>query len=250
MREATGRRLSRLSDAANDALAVAAVVGTTFDLALVEQVRGTDLIDPIAEACRAGLVVEEPGALARFRFAHALVRQVLLAELVTLKRVRLHRTIAELLEAAPPAGDPDARLADLAYHWFECASTGSANKAVAACRRAADRAMERLAYEEAGDLYAMALQALDAVDDVDPDEQAALHLARCDALLTAGDVGAARGAIDALELAARGSERLAAWYTTYEGLLAVLAEPDRLTEIVQSIGAAAGAMRAVGDLTR
>src|SRR5262249_45377545 len=39
-----------------------------------------------------------------------------------------------------------------------------------------------------------------------------------------------------------------AWYTTYEGLLAVLAEPDRLTEIVQSIGAAAGAMRDVGDL--
>ena len=110
VREATGRRLSRLSDAANDALAVAAVVGTTFDLALVEQVRGADLIDPIAEACRAGLVVEEPGALARFRFAHALVRQVLLAELVTLKRVRLHRTIAELLEAAPTAADPDARL--------------------------------------------------------------------------------------------------------------------------------------------
>jgi DNA-binding SARP family transcriptional activator/tetratricopeptide (TPR) repeat protein len=248
VREATGRRLSRLSDATNDALAVAAVVGTTFDLALVEQVRGTDLIEPIAEACRAGLVVEEPGALARFRFAHALVRQVLLAELVTLKRVRLHRTIAELLEAAPAAGDPDARLADLAYHWFECASTGSADKAVEACRRAAERALERLAYEEAGDLYAMALQALEAVEDVDPDEHAALHLARCDALLTAGDVAAARGAIDALELAARGSERLAAWYTTYEGLLAVLAEPDRLTEIVQSIGAAAGAMRAVGDL--
>jgi len=248
VREATGRRLSRLSDAANETLAIAAVVGTTFDLALVEQVRGTDLIDPIAEACRAGLVVEEPGALARFRFAHALVRQVLLAELVTRKRGSLHRTIAELLEAAPATGDPDARLADLAYHWFECASTGSANKAVEACRRAGDRAMERLAYEEAGDLYAMALQALDAVDEVDPDETAALHLARCDALLTAGDVGAARGAIDALELAARGSERLAAWYTTYEGLLAVLAEPDRLTEIVQSIGAAAGAMRAVGDL--
>ena len=98
--------------------------GTTFDLALVEQVDGTDLIDEIAEACQAGLVVEEPGAPGRFRFAHALVRQVLLAELVTVKRVRLHRTIAELLDAAPIVGDPDARLADLAYHWFECASPG------------------------------------------------------------------------------------------------------------------------------
>lgn len=248
VREATGRRLSRLSDAANDALAVAAVAGTTFDLALVEQVQGVELVDPIAEACQAGLVMEEPGTLGRFRFAHALVRQVLLAELVSLKRVRLHRTIAELLETAPPAADADARLADLAYHWYECASTGSADRAVIACRHAADRAMERVAYEEAGDLYAMALQALEWIDDADPETRAALHLARCDALLTAGDVTGARGAIDALELAAAGSERLAAWYTTYEGLLAVLAEPDRLTEIVRSIGAAAGAMRAVGDL--
>ncbi len=249
VREATGRRLSRLSDAANDALAVAAVAGTTFDLALVEQVQGAELVDPIAEACRAGLVIEETGSLGRFRFAHALVRQVLLAELVSLKRVRLHRTIAELLEAAPVAADADVRLADLAYHWFECASAGSADRAVAACRRAADRAMERVAYEEAGDLYGMALQALEWIDDADPETRAELHLARCDALLTAGDVAGARSAIDALELAAAGSERLAAWYTTYEGLLAVLAEPDRLTEIVRSIGAAAGAMTAAGDLT-
>ncbi len=249
VREATGRRLSRLTDALNDALAVAAVVGTTFDLALVENVQGKELVDPIAEACQAGLVIEESGSLGRFRFAHAIVRQVLLAELVSLKRVRLHRTIAELLEASPPAADADVRLADLAYHWFECASAGSADRAVAACRRAADRAMERVAYEEAGDLYGMAIQALEWIDDADPDIRAALHLARCDALLTAGDVAGARSAIDALELASAGSERLAAWYTTYEGLLAVLAEPDRLTEIVRSIGAAAGAMRAVGDLT-
>jgi DNA-binding SARP family transcriptional activator/ketosteroid isomerase-like protein len=249
VREATGRRLSRLSDAANEALSVAAVVGASFDLALVEQVRGEELVDAIAEAVQAGLVVEESGAFARFRFAHAIVRQVLLSELVSLKRVRLHRAIAELLEAAPPAADADARLADLAYHWYECASAGSADRAVEACRQAADRAMERFAYEEAGDLYGMALQALEWVDGADPEVGAALHLARCDALLTAGDVAGARDAIDALEGAAAGSERLAAWYTTYEGLLAVLGEPDRLTEIVQSIGAAAGAMRDVGDLT-
>ena len=122
VREATGRRLSRLDERTNDALGVAAVVGQSFDLGVVEQVCGSELIDEVAEACRAGLVVEEPGAPDRFRFAHALVRQVLLAELVTLKRVRLHRTIAELLEAAPATGDPDARLVDLAHHWYECAS--------------------------------------------------------------------------------------------------------------------------------
>ena len=248
VREATGRRLSRLAGSTNRALSVAAVAGTTFDLALVEQVDGNDLLDEIAEACHAGLVVEEPGMAGRFRFAHAIVRQVLLAELVTVKRARLHRQIAELLDAAPIVGDPDALLVDRAYHWSECASLGDAAKAVGACRRAADRAMERLAYEEAGDLYGMALQVVDDSDDPTGETAAGLHLARCDALLTAGDVASARIAIDALEGAAHGSERLAAWYTTYEGLLAVLAEPDRLTEIVQSIGAAASAMRAIGDL--
>ena len=250
VREATGRRLARLSDATNGALSVAAVVGTSFDLDLVEQAQGSELVDEIAEACQAGLVIEEPGSVGRFRFAHALVRQVLLAELVTVKRVRLHRRIAELLEASPVRDHADARLADLAYHWSHCASLGGTTRAVDACRRAGDRAMERLAYEEAGDLYAMALQVLDDIepDDHERDTRAALHLARCDALLTAGDVPGARLAIDALEEAARGSERQAAWYTTFEGLLAVLSEPDRLTEIVQSIGAAAEAMRALGDL--
>jgi len=87
VRETTGRRLSRLSADANTALSVAAVVGTTFDLALVEAVCGLELVDAIAEAVTAGLALEEAGTLDRFRFAHAIVRQVLMAELVSLKRV-------------------------------------------------------------------------------------------------------------------------------------------------------------------
>ena len=110
--------------------------------------------------------------------------------------------------------------------------------------------MERLAYEEAGDLYGMALQAArrrrrDADDEV--------GRAHCRPLRRAAHRGRRRRRprrrIDALE-PRRPTARSGwqAWYTTYEGLLAVLAEPDRLTEIVQSIGAAAAAMRAVGDL--
>jgi DNA-binding SARP family transcriptional activator/tetratricopeptide (TPR) repeat protein len=239
VREATGRRLSHLSDAANDALSVAAVAGTTFELALIEQVRGTELVDEISEACRAGLVIEDPIAPATFRFAHALVRQVLLAELVTLKRLRLHQAIAELIEAGAP---DESRLADLAYHWFECAPAGNGSKAVDACRRAADHAMERLAYEEAGDLYRMAIDAAEAGDEL-----AALHLAHCDAVLTAGDVPAARAAIESFGAAVTDDARLAAWHATYAGQLAVLAEPDALPRIVASIGDAARTLRDAGD---
>jgi DNA-binding SARP family transcriptional activator len=243
VREATGRRLSHLSDAANDALTVAAVAGTTFELGLIEKVRSADLVDEISEAVRAGLVFEDSHTLGTFRFAHALVRQVLLAELVTLKRLRLHQAIAELLEEDDASSD--ARLADLAYHWFECASAGNAAKAVEACRRAADHAMERLAYEEAGDLYRMAIEAAESIEATD--DMAALHLARCDVLVTAGDVPAARAAIDALGAAVRGDARLAALHTIYAGQLAVLTDTEALPRFVDSIAAAAQTLHDAGD---
>ncbi len=246
VREATGRRLSRLPESASAALSIAAVVGTTFAIDIVEAVYGADLIDEFDEACRAGLLVEEPGSPGRFRFAHAIVRQVLLTELATVRRVRMHHTIAELLEAR--AGDTDAYLADLAHHWFECASSGSADKAVAACTRAAEHAIERLAYEEAGDLFGMALAALESTDVADDDTVARLHLARCNALLAAGEVIAARSAVDALGRVKQGSPRLGAWHTTFAGELAVLSEPERLVEVVDGVGAAAETMREVDDL--
>ena len=99
MREATGRRLTRLLESANELLHVAAVAGPVFSLELVEEICGRELVDEIAETCDAGLVQEDDGRLGRFRFAHALVRQALLDELVTIRRVRLHRT-AERLERA------------------------------------------------------------------------------------------------------------------------------------------------------
>ena len=157
---------------------------------LVEHVVGDDLVDAFDEACKAGIVIEEPGG--RYRFNHALVRQSLLAELPSVRRMRLHHRIAATLENQP--GADDELLAELAHHYFECAWAGNAAKAVEYCRRAADQAMARLAYEGAADLYDLALHALEEIDDElpDRDEQiAALLIARCEALLAAGDVASA-----------------------------------------------------------
>ena len=248
VKEATGRRLARLSDGANDALSIAAVVGSTFSLDIVEAVHGGDLIDEIDEARRAGIVFEESGAPGTFVFAHAIVRQVLLAELATVRRVRMHRTIAELLETR--AGDDGgSHLIDLAHHWFECASAGAADKAVHACRRAAEYAVDGLAFEEAADLYGMAIGALELVDEPAADTVASLHLARCDALLDAGEVSVARGALDALGQVAKRSPRLQAWHATFAGQLAVAAQPDSLVEVVDELGRAAETLRDMGDVT-
>ncbi len=246
VREAVTRRLSRLAPETNKALGAAAVVGSRFALALVEQVVGDDLIDAFDEAAKAGIVIEEPGG--RYRFNHALVRQSLLAELPSVRRMRLHQRIATTLESQP--GTHDEVLAELAHHYFECAWAGNASKAVEYCRRAADQAMTRLAYEGAADLYDRAVHALEEIDDDLPDradQAAGLLIARCEALLAAGDVTSAVGAVTQLQAVTVDSEPLAAWATCFDGQLAMLIHPERLDEVEAAVGAAAVRLAELGD---
>ncbi|OBK46769.1 BTAD domain-containing putative transcriptional regulator [Mycobacterium sp. 1081908.1] len=246
VREAVSRRLSRLAPETNKGLAAAAVVGSRFALDLVERVVGDDLVDAFDEACKAGIVIEEPGG--RYRFNHALVRQSLLAELPSVRRMRLHQRIATTLENEP--GADDELLAELAHHYFECAWAGNAVKAVEYCRRAADQAMARLAYEGAADLYDRALHALEEIDDELPDRDdhaAELLVARCEALLAAGDVASAASAVAQLQSATVDSARLAAWATCFDGQLSMLIHPERLDEIEAAVGAAAGILAEIGD---
>ena len=125
---------------------------------------------------KAGIMIEEPGG--HYRFNHALVRQSLLAELASVRRMRLHQRIATTLESQP--GADDELLAELAHHYFECAWAGNAAKAVFYCRRAADQAMARLATKGAADLYDHALHALEEIDEElpDRDEQAPNYWSR------------------------------------------------------------------------
>src|SRR6201998_2845531 len=162
--------------------------------------------------------------------------------------MRLHQRIAATLESRP--GAEDELLAELAHHYFECAWAGNAAKAVEYCRRAADQAMTRLAYEGAADLYDRALHALEEIDEEIPDRDdqvAALLIARCEALLAAGDVGSAAGAVEHLREATRDSARLAAWATCFDGQLSMLIHPERLDEVEAAVGAAAGKLAELDD---
>lgn len=246
VREAVSRRLSRLPAETNKALAAAAVVGSRFALELVEKVVDQDLVDAFDEACRAGIVIEEPGG--RYRFNHAIVRQSLLAELASVRRMRLHQRIATMLENEP--GADDELLGDLAHHYFECAWAGNALKAVEYCRRAADQAMTRLAYEGAADLYDHALHALEELDDELPDlddQRVELLVARCEALLAAGDVTSAAGAVSQLKAGTRDSARLAAWATCFDGQLSMLVDPELLDEVESAVAAAAATLAELDD---
>ncbi len=246
VREAVSRRLSRLTPETNKALGAAAVVGSRFAIELVERVVGDDLVDAFDEACKAGIVIEEHGG--NYRFNHALVRQSLLAELASVRRMRLHQRIAATLETQP--GADDELLAELAYHYFECAWAGNAAKAVDYCRRAADQAMARLGYEGAADLYDRALHALEEIDDElsDRNEQvAALLVARCEALLAAGDVATAARAVAQLQDATADSARLAAWATCFDGELSMLVRPEDLDETEAALRIAADKLAELDD---
>ncbi|WP_458320070.1 BTAD domain-containing putative transcriptional regulator [Mycolicibacterium brisbanense] len=246
VREAVSRRLSRLSAETNQALSAAAVVGSRFAVDLVEQVVDRELVDAFDEACAAGIVIEEPGG--RYRFNHAIVRQSLLAELASVRRMRLHQRIATTLENAP--GIDDQRLAELAHHYFECAWAGNAFKAVEYCRRAADQAMTRLAYEGAAELYDHALHALEELDDELPDrddQRDELLVARCEALLAAGDVASAVSAVSQLRAATHDSARLSAWATCFEGQLTMQIHPERLDDLEVALNRAAEQLAELDD---
>lgn len=189
IREVVGRRLSRLSEAVNRALAVAAVIGPVFDLATVEGAggpTGDELFDALDEASQFGLIREVPGLAGRYAFAHALVRSALYEELTTNRRVRMHWRVGEVLESRY-ASNLDAHLDALAFHFGEGALAGDAMKAVEFARRAGERALGDLAFESAASHFERAIGSLELVDHAEPSVRCDLLLSWAEALHLGGD---------------------------------------------------------------
>jgi tetratricopeptide (TPR) repeat protein len=189
VREVVGRRLSRLSEAANQALGVAAAVGRDFDVPTLEAAGGPTgdaLLDALDEALRARLIVEIAGAAGRFAFAHALVRQTLYEELGTTRRVRLHWRIGEALEHRF-AHSLDEHAGAIAHHLCEGALAGDAGRAAEASLRAARLAQGLAAHEETVAHCNRALALLDQTGREDPELRYALLMALGRALLAIGE---------------------------------------------------------------
>jgi class 3 adenylate cyclase/tetratricopeptide (TPR) repeat protein len=209
VREVIGRRLSLLSPECAEVLTLASVLGRDFSLDALELLsdRSPDeLLDVLESGIAARLVTEVPGSLGRLRFAHALVRDVLYADVSTLRRIRLHRRAAEVLERLYER-DLDPHLAELAHHFFEAVPGGEIDKAIEYARRAGDRAVALTAFEEAVRLYRMALQALELEDRPEEDLRCELLLRLGEAQARAGETSAARETFLAAAGVARKLER-------------------------------------------
>ena len=197
VRGAIRQRLGPLPAECRAALAAAAVIGRDFELALLAEACDNTLeavFDQLAAPLEHAILVRPAGTTGRYRFAHALVRDTLYEELPPSQRVAWHRRIAHLL-VQRDSGAIDARLSEIAHHFFEAASIGEEDKALEYAERAGRQAMAMLAYEEAADHYARALQVLECSRSGDPRRQVELLLDLGEARNRAGQVNEAAGAL-------------------------------------------------------
>jgi len=157
VRQVIEGRLERLSDDVRRLLGVAAVIGHEVDLDVWVEVSGADeefLVEILEQAIEAHLVEELPGQT-RLRFTHALVRETLYADLVSLRRRSWHRRCGDILSRRPRP-DPDA----VARHY----RLADDSRATEWLIQAGERAQLAYAWSTAVERYEAALSLLTAAD--------------------------------------------------------------------------------------
>lgn len=158
VRDAVRRRLAPLGDDERALLTLAAVAGRDFDLSVLQAAAALSADQALAQLAAPtalGLIAEH-GVVGRFRFAHALVRETLYADLLPAARIGLHARVGTALEQVH--GDAgDAPLAELAAHFAQAAPVGEAARAIDYATRAGARAVELAAYDDGVVHYERAL---------------------------------------------------------------------------------------------
>jgi tetratricopeptide (TPR) repeat protein len=173
VRDVIGRRLSRLSTAANELLSIGAVVGRDIDVELLAELSDlteSAMLDALDEAVGAR-IVDETGA-DNFRFSHALIRSTLYEELSATRRRRLHRRVAEALEKLRPDD-----VVALAYHYVEAGPEGGL--LTRAIRYSLSAAEQSLASRALADAERRFHQVLEVLEEADLDDEHPQLAARC-----------------------------------------------------------------------
>jgi class 3 adenylate cyclase/tetratricopeptide (TPR) repeat protein len=259
-------RIERLRAEDRLVLERAAIVGRQFSRAAVAHLlphEVQDDLDARVEALRRGDLIEpdagwflgEPA----LRFHHGLIRDAAYRRVLKGTRVELHERVADWIESrVEGAVDYDEtigwHLEQAHRHLGELGPIDARGRALG--ERAAGylaaagrRALARDDVPVAADLLGRALERLDGADPARAD----LALDRCEALLAAGDVGHAAGAIDELgrwigPTAPASANRLRGWHTCFAAQLAVLTAPQTLRATADTAAGAAETLATAGDL--
>jgi len=171
---ALGKRLDSLSEDARGALSFASILGREFDLDILLEMSAWDedrMLDALDDALKAQLITEvRAHGRDVFRFAHALLSQVLYVGINTRRRARFHQQAGESLETVH-AKRIDEQIEALAYHYAR-APLKVADKAVSYGLRAAEKAVAVYAHDQAIQHYTEVLEALHDLDDPQTEAQA------------------------------------------------------------------------------
>ncbi len=166
VRQVIERRLGRVSAAARQLLRVAAAftAGVPFEVARrvagLEEAGALDALDEVLAA----QLLKPTADRDRFDFTHALVRHTLYDAQSPPRQVRLHRQIAEAMEAVYGERASE-HAAEIARQYHQSAALPGAERGVAYCLAAAERAERATALEEVADALAMALALLPPDDE-------------------------------------------------------------------------------------
>ncbi len=185
VRDVIGRRLDRLSDHCNEALAVASIIGREFGLDQLDRLLDyseDQLLQLLEEALAARVIEEVTGAVDRYQFTHSLIQETLADELSLTRRVRLHARVAEALEALY-GPDSDQHAAELAHHFAQAQTLLGSDKLVRYSLAAGEAALATSAHEQALAHFERALAA--KVDTEFDADTAALYFGRGRAQLAA-----------------------------------------------------------------
>jgi len=193
VRVITRARLAELREPTRSVIEFAAVLGARFRRDVLAQLAGVpagDLADALAAGRDARLL--EPSGPGEDRFRHELVRDAIYDALPAAVREERHAQAGAVLgELAGRGRDVDD--AEAAYHLVR-AGPDTAAQATEYARRAGDRAMAALAFEDAARWYEHVAERL-AADRAGDAEQAAAALSLGTARLAAGDQDGGRAGI-------------------------------------------------------
>ncbi len=253
VRQLIGRRVLRLSEPANRLLSVASAFNGPFALEVAASVAELDenaALSSIDEALEAKLLRPGPDAES-FDFTHAIIRHTLYAQLNSVRRVRLHRKIAEEMERA--WGELVAHhAAEVAFQFWRGSAEAGTGRGADYAVAAADNAEAAYGHDDVAAFLRIALELLPKDDPRRPRILARLSFALtwsfdgAEALKTAHAAGKAVMASEGTDATADYYEQIAramfnasltrgAWELAKEGLRYIEARRDitwaSLTEI-------------------
>jgi class 3 adenylate cyclase/tetratricopeptide (TPR) repeat protein len=162
VRDVLVSRLARLSEPARKLIGVGCAFEGPVIFNVVTTVAGLDeddALDALDEAVQAQVVRYAGGADA-FAFTHALTRSAVYAELSPPRQVRLHRRVAESMDAAYGDRASPAHAGEIAAQYHRSASLPGAERGVEPALLAAAHAESTAAHETAAGFLRMALDLL------------------------------------------------------------------------------------------